>query len=245
MRVKEAPKRKDEGEEDAKDSEEDAEEVDDMEGEEGEATEKTESKKKRHKSEDENKKDNAAGGDWELPSMFRAFRGLVEALLDTLSQATGGANFVDEIKEVVSNAETGTINRSIGMIQSHRSGACQATISVVKTGMDEIASQSFQSSSLHQRDGGSCRKGAKQRNGQGERLPWQCTTEWGRSCDQFSATWLSLPFRFAIPSCAQLAETPTDECSDSVLGSRRADCHEGDQCRGPECTLFLQLCTHT
>lgn len=61
------------------------------------------------------------------------------------------------MKEVVSNAETGTINRSIGMIQSHRSrasswsektfdllvalcrsGACQATISVVKTGMDEV-----------------------------------------------------------------------------------------------------------
>jgi len=142
MRVKEAPKRKDEGEEDAKDTEEDAEEVDDMEGDEEEATEKTESKKKRHKSEDENKKDNAAGGDWELPSMFRALRGLVEALLDTLSQATGGANFVDEIKEVVSNAETGTINRSIGMIQSHRSGACQATISVVKTGMDEVQKDS-------------------------------------------------------------------------------------------------------
>ena len=65
----------DEGEEDAKDIEEDAEEVDDMEDEEEEATEKTESKKKRHKSEDENKKDNAAGGDWELPSMFRVLRG--------------------------------------------------------------------------------------------------------------------------------------------------------------------------
>ena len=65
----------DEGEEDATESDESDKEVDDMEGDEEEATEKTESKKKRHKSEDENKKDNAAGGDWELPSMFRAFRG--------------------------------------------------------------------------------------------------------------------------------------------------------------------------
>ena len=98
------------------------------------------------KSEANHKKDNAAGGDWELPSIFRILRGsgmrvspgfqvevyvshfpcclvqrgggshrrkkflgafphphpagLVEALLDTLSQATGGDNFVDEIKEL-------------------------------------------------------------------------------------------------------------------------------------------------
>ena len=37
-----------------------------------------------------------------------------------LSQATGGESFVDGLKELVSNADTGTINRSIGMLQSHR-----------------------------------------------------------------------------------------------------------------------------
>jgi len=91
------------------------------------------------------KKDNAASGDWELPSIFRALRGLVEALLDMLSQATGGANFVDEIKEAVSNAETGTINRSIGMIQSHRTGACQTTINVVQTGIHQVRGQTLDS----------------------------------------------------------------------------------------------------
>ena len=125
------------------------EEVDGEEGEEGaedeDATQKAEDSKKR-KSEETDKKDNAAGGDWELPSIFRILRGsgmrvspgfqvevyvmhfpcclvqrgggshrrkkflgafphphpagLVEALLDTLSQATGGDNFVDEIKEL-------------------------------------------------------------------------------------------------------------------------------------------------
>ena len=68
----------DDGEEDATESEEDADEVDGMEGDEEETTQKTESKRhkrhKRHKA-DENKKENAAGGDWELPSMFRALRG--------------------------------------------------------------------------------------------------------------------------------------------------------------------------
>ena len=39
-----------------------------------------------------------------------------------LSQATGGESFVDGLKELVSNADTGTINRSIGMLQSHRRG---------------------------------------------------------------------------------------------------------------------------
>jgi len=144
MRVKETPKAKDEGEEvdgEEVDVEDEVEEVDVEDGEEGakdeEATQKAEDSKK-SKSEAKDKKDSAAGGDWELPSIFRTLRGLVESLLDTVSQATGGENFVDEIKEAVSNAETGTINRSIGMIQSHRSGACQATISVVKTGMDEV-----------------------------------------------------------------------------------------------------------
>eukprot|EP00435_Cladocopium_sp_Y103_P033486 s2534_g8.t1 len=84
------------------------------------------------------KKESAAGGDWELPSIFRMFRGMVESLLDMLSQATGGANFVDEIKEVIASADTGTLNRSIGMIQSHRSGACQATIRVVQTGAEDV-----------------------------------------------------------------------------------------------------------
>ena len=120
--------------------------------------------------------------------------GLVEALLDTLSQATGGANFVDEIKEMrqlnpesafmfcsrcgpvpgphhisisslsnlkpwrrwcpmrrpaPSTGQSAWSNRTGAGLQLSgktfdllvalcRSGACQATISVVKTGMDEV-----------------------------------------------------------------------------------------------------------
>eukprot|EP00434_Breviolum_minutum_P036960 symbB.v1.2.032758.t2/scaffold3973.1/size47119/1 len=124
MRVKEAPKRKEVPKEESKEESKESEE------EQGDGTTKKNEKRK-------SEKENAAGGDWELPSIFRTMRGLVEASLDTVNQATGGGNFVEEIKEVVSNAETGTINRSIGMIQSHRSGACQATIKVVQTGVDE------------------------------------------------------------------------------------------------------------
>eukprot|EP00434_Breviolum_minutum_P033670 symbB.v1.2.029794.t1/scaffold3289.1/size59672/3 len=97
MREKETRKAKDE------DEEVDVEEVDGAEDEKDEedeqATQKAKDSKK-GKSEAKDKKDSAAGGDWELPSIFRTLRGLVESLLDTLSQATGGENFVDEIKEL-------------------------------------------------------------------------------------------------------------------------------------------------
>ena len=54
--------------------------------------------------------------------------GLVEGLLELLSQATGGATGVDELKEIVANAEAATINRSIEMLQSHRRAIGQGWI---------------------------------------------------------------------------------------------------------------------
>ena len=47
---------------------------------------------------------------------------MAENLLDMASNAMGGEGFLDGIKEIVGNAETGTINRSIEMLQSHRTG---------------------------------------------------------------------------------------------------------------------------
>ena len=40
-----------------------------------EATEETDDRKKKRKSEGVDKKDDAAAGDWELPSIFRTLRG--------------------------------------------------------------------------------------------------------------------------------------------------------------------------
>ena len=48
--------------------------------------------------------------------------GLFEGLLDLLSKAAGGDSFVAALKDLVSNADRGIINRSIGMLQSHRTG---------------------------------------------------------------------------------------------------------------------------
>lgn len=52
----------------------------------------------------------------------------MEGLLELLSQATGGATGVDELKEIVANAEAATINRSIEMLQSHRRAIGQGWI---------------------------------------------------------------------------------------------------------------------
>ncbi|CAL1151385.1 unnamed protein product [Cladocopium goreaui] len=89
---------------------------------------------KSEEKEEEEKKDEAAGSLEKLPSIFRTVRGIVEGLLDTISQALGGENVLDSIKEVISNAESGTIHRAIASLQSHRSGADQATVRALQRG---------------------------------------------------------------------------------------------------------------
>lgn len=83
---------------------------------------------------EEEKKEETAGGLEELPSIFRTVRGIVEGLLDTVSQAIGGDNILDGVKEIISNAESGTIHRAIASLQSHRSGADQATVRALQRG---------------------------------------------------------------------------------------------------------------
>ena len=50
----------------------------------------------------------------------------MEGLLEMVNNASGGEGLFDGLKEIVSNAETGTINRSIEMLQSHRRNAGNA-----------------------------------------------------------------------------------------------------------------------
>lgn len=52
----------------------------------------------------------------------------MEGLLDMVNNVTGGEGLFDGMKEIVANAETGTINRSIEMLQSHRSRAREVSI---------------------------------------------------------------------------------------------------------------------
>eukprot|EP00435_Cladocopium_sp_Y103_P053440 s657_g17.t1 len=70
-------------------------EAGDKKGDEGEerGSEEGEAKK-----EDETK-ENAAGGDLEIPSIFRTVRGAAEGLLDTVSQALGGDSMLDSLKD--------------------------------------------------------------------------------------------------------------------------------------------------
>lgn len=89
---------------------------------------------KSEEKEEEEKKDEAAGGLEKLPSIFRTVRGIVEGLLNTISQALGGENVLYSIKEIISNAESGAIHRAIASLQSHRSGADQATVRALQRG---------------------------------------------------------------------------------------------------------------
>ena len=65
--------------------------------------------------------------------VLQKLRGGAETMLDLLEKATG-ESYLEQIKEAVANADTATINGSIEMLQSHRSGADQATIEALNNG---------------------------------------------------------------------------------------------------------------
>ena len=52
---------------------------------------------------------------------LEVLRGMISGLMDLLSQATGGDSVVDGAKELIENAEAASIDRSISMLQAHRS----------------------------------------------------------------------------------------------------------------------------
>ena len=60
------------------------------------------------------------------------FRSAASGMLDLLSQAVGGDSMADGMKELLDNAEAASIDKSICMLQAHRSGADQATIKLLE-----------------------------------------------------------------------------------------------------------------
>ena len=60
------------------------------------------------------------------------FRGAASGMLDLLSQALGGDSMADGMKELLDNAEAASIDKSISMLQAHRTGADQATIKLLQ-----------------------------------------------------------------------------------------------------------------
>ena len=99
---------KDESEKEADKREDDAEE----ESEEAKKAEKT------AKKEDNEQEVDQLG--LEKPPL-EVLRGMISGLMDLLSQATGGDSVVEGVKELIENAEAASIDRSISMLQAHRS----------------------------------------------------------------------------------------------------------------------------
>lgn len=67
----------------------------------------------------------------EHPTWRQTLRAACGNCMEFLGHATGD-NAIEGVKELCANAEAASINKSISMLQSHRSGACQITIKVLE-----------------------------------------------------------------------------------------------------------------